>query len=252
MVSAVNLAGSTAIYSLQESTPLAVAPKLLNLIQSLGLQTPVYVPVVPLPGAEPGWCYRNVKAIESVGGRPVHGGLIWSCRLFATVESHVMHGAPDGGLLDVTPKLDGEKSVMFAADPSKAADYDFMQRPANVRIRLYEGPTPERRAADLIACMSQAEERAQTRKAQEAGLSLQVFVAKRMGPDPLEVAIDRFLACCDEAESLLRPTPQGQFCEDKPRWRALEARKAELALRLARQWQAHPARLSAEAAGRDA
>ena len=47
--------------------------------------------------------------------------------------------------------------------------------------------------------------------------------------------------------SLLRPTPQGKFCKDKPRWRALETRKAKLALRLARQWQAHPARLSAEA-----
>jgi hypothetical protein len=249
----VNFFGLTRIYPLRETTPLAAGPKLLNLVRSMGLHPPVYVPVVPTPCSKTGWCFRNVeKAIESVGGRPVHGGLVWSCPLFATVESHVMHGAPDGGLLDVTPKVDGEKSVMFAADPSKAADYDFMQRPANVRIRLYEGPTPERRAADLIACMSEAEERAQTRKAQEAGLSLQALVAKRMGPDPLEVAIDRFLACCDEAESLLRPTPQGQFCEDKPRWRALEARKAELALRLARQWQAHPARLSAKVAGRDA
>lgn len=244
-----NFLGSTGIYSLRETTSLGAAPKLLNLVQSLGLQPPVYVPVVPTPGSKPGWCFSNVEeAVAAKGGRPVNGGLVWCGALFATVEAHVVHSTSDGRLLDVTPKVDGEKHVMFAADPSKPADFDFMQRPANVRIRLYEGPTPERRAADLIACMSEAEERVQTRKAQEAGLSLQAFVAKRMGPDSLEVAIDRFLACCDEAESLLRPTPQGQYCEDKPRWRALEARKAELALRLARQWQAHPMRPSVEAA----
>lgn len=253
MERAVNFAGSTAIALLREKTPAVLAPKLLNLVQSLGLEAPVCIPVVPVPGAKPGWCYFNVeKAVASLGGSPVNGSLLWGNSLFATVEAHVVHGVPDAGLLDVTPKVDGEKTVLFATDRSKPADYDFMQRPANVRIRLYEGPTPEQRAADLIACMSEAEERAQTRRAQDAGLTVQAYVAKRMGPDPLEVAIDRFLGCCDEAESLLRPTPQGQFCEDVPRWRALEARKAELARRLARQWQAHPTRLSAEATTRDA
>ena len=248
-----NFAGSTAISLLRETTPVVLAPKLMDLVKSLGLETPAYVPVLPVPGAKPGWCYLNVeKAVASLGGRPVNGGLVWSGQLFATVEAHVMHGLPDAGLLDVTPKVDGEKTVMFAADRSKPADCDFMLRTANVRIRLYEGPTPEQRADALIACMSEVEERAQTRRALDAGLSLQAYVAKRIGQDPLEVAIDQFLDCCDEAESLLRPTPQGQFCEDLPRWRALEARKAELARRLARQWQAHPTRLSAEAAARDA
>ncbi len=193
-------------------------------------------------------CYRNVaRAITEEGGEAVHGWTIWACDLHATGEYHVVWRRADGELVDVTPKNDGEKQILFAVDPSRSADFDFMLRPPNQRTRLYRGLSTELRAADLIACMSPAETRFQTRRAEKAGISLQGFVASRTGPDALEFAIDRFLACCAEAESLLRPTPEGQWCEDIPRWRRLEERKAELSRRLARTWKAHPARMVAAA-----
>jgi hypothetical protein len=228
---------------LRETTPSCVTPKLQAFVQALGAAAPTLVPVVPAAGAAPGWCYRNVaRAIAEQGGGAAQGWTIWSCDLFATAEYHVVRRRGDGSLVDVTPKVDGETEILFAVDPSRPANFDFMQRPPNRRTRLYRGLSAERRAADLIACMSTAQTNSETRRADKAGMSLQGFVASRMGPDRLEHAIDRFLACCAEAESLLRPTPEGQWCEDIPRWRLLEELKAELQRRLARTWKTHPAR----------
>jgi hypothetical protein len=235
---------------LRETTPGEVTPALVAFAKELGAESPLFVPVVPTAGAEPGWCHRNVaRAIVATGGEPVHGRTIWTGDLFATAEFHVVLRTADGALVDVTPKRDGERAILFAADPSREADFDFMRRPPNQRKRLYRGLSVERRAADLIACMSTAEIRSETRRAEKAGMPVEGFVASRMKPDSLEVAIDRFLASCDQAEAMLRPTPEGQWCDDIPRWRVLEARKAELFRRLARMWETHPARSADAAAG---
>jgi hypothetical protein len=228
---------------LRETTPAQTTPDLRAFVQELGAEEPTLVPVVPGPGSEPGWCYRNVaRVVAEEGGEAVHGWAIWACDLFATAEFHVVRRRGDGSLVDVTPKSDGEKQILFAIDPSRPADFDFMLRPPNRRTRLYRGLSAERRAADLIACMSSVQANFEARRADKAGKSLQGFVASRMGRERLEHAIDGFLACCAEAESLLRPTSEGQWCKDIPRWQMLEERKAELQRRLTRAWQAHPAR----------
>jgi hypothetical protein len=237
---------------LRETTPEPeqLIPALEAFVKASSAETAVFVPVVPSAGAEPGWCYRNVaRAVAAGGGTPVHGWTIWTSDLFATAEFHVVLRKDDGEMIDVTPKRDGERAILFAVDPSRGADFDFMRRPPNRRTRLYRGLSAERRTADLIACMSDAEIRAGTRRAEKSGMSLEGFVASRMKPDPLEVAIDRFLACCDQAEAMLRPTPEGQWCDDIPCWRELEARKVELLRRLARIWETHPARSAHAAPG---
>ena len=231
-----------------ETTRADVTPEIRTFVLGLGATDPVLVPVVPTAGSAPGWCYRNVaRAVAGEGGEPVHGWAFWACDLHATAEYHVVWRRADGELVDVTPKNDGEKQILFAADPSRSADFDFMLRPPNQRTRLYRGRSTEQRVADLIACMSPAETKCQTRRAEKAGLSLQGFVASRTGPDALELAIDRFLGACADAESMLRPTPEGQWCDDIPRWRLLEERKAELSRRLERTWKSHPARMFAAA-----
>lgn len=239
----------SASISLREGVP---APEdIREFVERLGAGPSTLVPVQPAPGAEPGWCYRNVaREVVRHGGQPLHCWLMWASPLFATAEYHVVHRRADGSLSDVTPKVDGEKQVLIAVDPSRPADFDFMQRPPNQRIRLYRGLSAERRAEDLIGCMRPAERDFAVRRAERAGMSLLDHVASRMGPDRLEVAIDKFLAVCGEAESLLRPTPEGQFCEDIPRLRALEGLKGDLFARLSRAWEVHPAnRLGFEPTG---
>jgi hypothetical protein len=227
---------------LGETTPAAPSPKLLAFIRSLGLEDPSFLPVAPGAGARAGWCHENVaRAVAERGGVPVYGVVVWCNDLFATLESHAVLRAADGALVDVTPH-DGERRILFAVDPSLGPGFDFLKRPPNRRLRLYEGLSAERRAADLIACMSPAQLRSETRRAEKTGLPLEGFVASRMAPDSLALGIDRFLACCTEAEALLTPTTEGLWCDDVPRWRALEIRKADLIGRLVRTWETHPAR----------
>ena len=54
---------------LRETTPREVTPALEAFAKELGAENPLFVPVVPSAGAEPGWCYRNVaRAMEMTAG----------------------------------------------------------------------------------------------------------------------------------------------------------------------------------------
>jgi hypothetical protein len=168
------------------------------------------------------------KEVLAHGGRPVFGRTIWCCCLFATGEFHAVHRDSAGTLVDVTPKPDGENEILFAPDLSIAVDFDFMKRPADERLRLYHGPSAERRAADLIAGFTPSQEKIESGRAASRGLDLETWIASRMKPDQLEVAIDRFLDVSKDSEALLVPTPQGQWCNDIPRYRATEQRRQDL------------------------
>jgi hypothetical protein len=63
-------------------------------------------------------------------------------------------------------------------------------------------------------------------------MTLDESVASRLPGDDLEVTTDRFLERCDRIESLLTPTPDGQYCKDEDAYRDLNFRKAQLHLRL--------------------
>jgi hypothetical protein len=72
------------------------------------------------------------------GGGPLYGWIIWGAAgLYWNAEFHCVWMQPHGGLLDITPKADGERGVLLAPDQTFAADFDFFQRPNNRRIRVY-------------------------------------------------------------------------------------------------------------------
>jgi hypothetical protein len=230
--------------ALRETTPADVSPLLESFAVGLTDETPVRVPVRPVAGAASGWCHRNVAhAVAAQGGRAVFGWTIWCCSLFATAEFHAVHVTAEGNLVDVTPKTDGETEILFAPDYRFGRDFDFMHCPRNERFRLYDGPSAESRAADLIAVLSSPQEKFERGRAASNGLTLEAWIASRMKPDALETAIDRFLAACKAAEALLEPTPQGQYCNDIPLYRTLDQRRQDSFARLLRTWGSHPARL---------
>jgi len=231
------------VKSLRERTPAIVMPEILSLLRSSGFDDPQFVRVAPAASARPGWCHENVRrAVADRGGRPVYGVAISCNGLFATFEYHVVRLQDDGTLVDETP-LDGDAASLFAIDPSVGPDFDFLKRPAARRLRLYRALPPETRAAQMIACMSDYEIRSATRRAEKAGLPLEAYVASRIQPDHLARTIDRFLDVCGQAEAMLKPTSDGQWCDDIPRWRELEELKTALFVSIARQWEAHPARI---------
>lgn len=224
-----------------ETAPRTIGPAILAMSADMGTEMPVFVHVDPLPGARPGWCFENVdRVVARSGGRRAHGWLYWASPAWLNAEFHAIWQSPEGRLIDVTPKPDGEQAIVFAEDPAFPSDFDFFRRPNNRRRRTYAGRSVAERVADLVASYPDPVLGAQCRRAAKQGTTLEDYIASRLPPDRLERTIDAFLACADEAERLMVPGPTGMTCTDDRRLLALEIRKLELAERLEREWAARP------------
>jgi hypothetical protein len=220
-----------------ETTPDEITPEIPALCGAMGALPPSFVAVAPAPGARPGWCFANVdEAISKTGGVKVHGHLIWAAPGWLNAEFHAVLRRPGGELVDVTPKADGETRVVFAEDPRYTPDFDFFTRPGNRRVRTYLGRSAQDRARDHIYCYSTAELKMQEKRAAKSNLPLVEYVARRMPPDELERTIDAYLACADEADSLMVPGPSGMTCRHEGRLLELEIRKMALRERIQRAW----------------
>lgn len=83
-------------------------------------QLPVYVPVAPQTEAEIDKCHVNVEEhIKSHGGTPIYGWIIWQSPALLHALFHCNWMSPDGELIDITPKVDGETKILFLPDPAK-------------------------------------------------------------------------------------------------------------------------------------
>jgi hypothetical protein len=65
-----------------------------------------------------GACHLNVAhRVQHHGGERVFGWMIWTGPMFTEGEFHSVWRSPDGELLDITPRADGEKFILFVPDP---------------------------------------------------------------------------------------------------------------------------------------
>lgn len=69
-------------------------------------------------------CQTNVeKKIQKDGGYRIIGWAIWKSQIFIEAEYHHIWAAPDGSkVIDITPKRDGEKHILFVIDPEQKDD----------------------------------------------------------------------------------------------------------------------------------
>jgi hypothetical protein len=210
-----------------ETSPALITAEIAAFACPAATTHPVRVAVQPREGALEGWCVRNVAAaVKAEGGHPVFGWLVWTAAHFMTAEYHSVWMTPAGTLLDPTPKVDGERYVVFGADPGAGPDYDFLARPPARRIRTYVGRTRLERARDAIACFNEKELRSKRSRAQKSEQSLDEWVAARLSEhDQLEIAIDRLLNCSNEIEELLTPTVDGMMCRDLDEYDRLNTEK---------------------------
>lgn len=81
-------------------------------------ETPVYVDVVPLPGAPPNECFPLVaEYVQKWGGTQVTGWSIWEFPgLFVEAEFHSVLRNSDGKLVDITPKRTPSARIYFVQD----------------------------------------------------------------------------------------------------------------------------------------
>ena len=103
-------------------------------------QMPTYLAAAkPEAGFAPLECFENSRRkAEVAGGSVVHGWTIWEYpRVLIEGEFHAVWRSPDGLLVDVTPRPDGEERILFLPDPSRRFEG---LRVDNIRVSLSSDP----------------------------------------------------------------------------------------------------------------
>jgi hypothetical protein len=99
----------------------------------------VFVPVLPRPDSVPDNCTEDVeRQVPECGGEAVLGWMIWAWPgIMAEAVFHSIWRSPDGTLLDVNRKADGEDRVLFFFDPKLTYTNE---RIPTVRVALRDHP----------------------------------------------------------------------------------------------------------------
>lgn len=100
----------------RETTPRRITPPIKRLCKKLVADgMPGFVPVLAAPSAKPNAAFENVQdTIHVNGGEHAAGWLIWEMRgVLLNAERYVCWRSPDGDVIDVSPKPDGEKRILF-------------------------------------------------------------------------------------------------------------------------------------------
>lgn len=104
------------------TTPSGITSEVRRLCKHMGFSTePVFIQVNARADAISGECFdTTAKQVIEHGGSSVFGWLIWEWPgILIEAEFHAVWQKPDGTLLDVTKKDDGESVVLFIPDPGR-------------------------------------------------------------------------------------------------------------------------------------
>jgi hypothetical protein len=121
---------------MRSTTPDSVNENVKKLVEKLGLKTePVFVPVKDTDGHKKSDCFYNVRRkIEKEGGDILYGWNVWEYpEKLIEGEFHAVWVSPNGNLIDITPKVDGETEILFI--PAPGMNYNG-EAPDNVRVAL--------------------------------------------------------------------------------------------------------------------
>ena len=113
---------------LKSTTPKSYNAAIRKFFKAAGFsKDPVYLPFSELnPSYQAKHCLDNCLHAEKERiGTPVYGWIIWEdrSRKFIEAEFHSVI-CKDGELLDITPRVDGEKRIMFASDSTRVPRFD--------------------------------------------------------------------------------------------------------------------------------
>jgi hypothetical protein len=136
------------------TTPSKITPAITNLCRELvEAEEPRFLPVAPIPDADPNDCFPVVERyVAQQGGSVCYGWQIWEWPgVMIEAEFHAVWRSPIGELHDVTPKRGGVPNILFLPDSRRR--YEGRQV-CNVRHALSSDP----RVAEFIkACEEEFE-----------------------------------------------------------------------------------------------
>jgi hypothetical protein len=123
------------------TTPMKISEEITSLCQELvpgGV--PIYLQVTPAPGARVNDCFVNIERhLTANGGAICIGWQIWEWpRVLLEAEFHAVWKDQNGTFVDITPKEDLEKSILFLPDPHRRYTG---KRASNVQRPLSTDPT---------------------------------------------------------------------------------------------------------------
>lgn len=132
--------GAEGLAMLSLTTPSAINPHVQLLVDKIdGARSPVFLNLQHETYAIKAECYDNVNAkVGFDGGSVQYGWIVWyDPRYLIEGEFHAVWKGDDGKLVDITPKADGEKKVLFIPDDKTAYRKQYID---NIRISLSESP----------------------------------------------------------------------------------------------------------------
>ena len=97
-----------------------ITPPIKRLCRKLAADSlPRFVPVLAASNAKANAAHENVEdTIRVNGGVHAPGWLIWEMRgILVNAERYTCWRSPEGDLIDVSPKPDGEKRILFLQGP---------------------------------------------------------------------------------------------------------------------------------------
>jgi hypothetical protein len=216
-----------------ETTPTEITEALKEFCIDLCWSEPAYIPVQSDQEGMYGFCNLTVaEKIKKDGGKPAHGWTIWEWPgVFWTAEFHMVWEHPNGELIDVTPKPDGETSILFLRDFSFEADFDFMNRPVSRRKRIRPDEDRAGAVAEAIEKLNERQRSYEETRATKAGVSLEEWMDKKLPRDEINRLIDEAIQACHEHEVYLDSRRNGMFIRSNQALQTLiDRRKAKMNL----------------------
>lgn len=117
------------------TTPHFITPQIRELCQSISEYEPVYVVVKADLRSRINECFQNVEIyIKKYGGQRILGRSIWQrANVLIEAEAHAIWESPSGDMIDITPHVNGEDSILFLVDPKMTYDGNIIP---NIRKAL--------------------------------------------------------------------------------------------------------------------
>ena len=128
--------------------------------------------------------------------------------------------------MDITPKPNGEASIVFVDAKQYPADFDFDLRPGNRRISLRPQVDFLSVAKQRIAVMPASQLRYEKLRADKSGMNLEGWIASKIPRDQLSDAIQELIKSCEAHEEKLDSFPGSEFIPDEEIFK-LTKRRAE-------------------------
>ncbi len=111
----------------QTTTPTEISGSVRKFCAEISRERPFFVDFIDY-GLRQSWCHLNVALlVEKYGGTYVPGWAIWTGPGVFDAEHHAVWRKQDGTFEDVTPRVDGEKQILFLPDPSRPFDFAAMR-----------------------------------------------------------------------------------------------------------------------------